>query len=318
MERHGRDLEPEAHQNEQDRHRSHDVPEQSYGDVRDGAQHFVDGRDPRASGQSIEEAQPEEKERRGDGPVDEVFQAPLGRPAFVLLEGGEEVEADRHCLQRKEEREQLFRRCQEHHADCRPEEECEIFPPVLSERPGSREPDDQGKHPGQDQVEGVCEKVRGDRAEEDMGVRIGDVVDTGKIKPGILNRVTTLRRVACEQFCDIEPYDESIHRREHAEEHAAQRISTEHPLTLRRRLASERTQVDQQEHQAPDSEYDLGGKHKDVMEVDGRRGGRHRIVASRAFLPVASVLSLCRAESNRTNQPESVSYRSTSAACHRR
>ncbi len=152
VERHGGHLEPESDQDQEHRDRAGEVAAQA-GVAPPVEQGPADPRQPGRPGQAVEQAQAEEEQSRRDRPVDEVFQARLGRPRPPLLEGRQQVEADRHHLQAQEERQQLLRGHQEHHPHARPERQGEVFAPVLGERPGGRERHHQSEQDARQRVQ---------------------------------------------------------------------------------------------------------------------------------------------------------------------
>ncbi len=129
------DLEPEPHHQEQDRRRSGHVAGQSLDPraVQDLAYPLELSR-PR---HPINKAQSKEKESRGDGSVDEILEPPLRRPPPRLLQSRAQVKANRHRLERQEQRHKLFRRGEQHHPHGGPEHEREILAPLFGERPSS-------------------------------------------------------------------------------------------------------------------------------------------------------------------------------------
>ena len=129
VERHRRDLEPEAHQHEQDRHRPGHVARRGRR-VPPVSEQLLDPVELGRAGHAVDQAQAEEEERRRHRAVDEILEPRLRRAPPGFFECRAEVQADRHRLERQEERDQLLRGGQEHHSDRRPEQKREVLAPA--------------------------------------------------------------------------------------------------------------------------------------------------------------------------------------------
>ncbi len=179
---------------------------------------------------------------------DEILGFRLGRAPFVLLEGGHEIQADRHQLKRQEEAEQFVRGDQEHHAHGRPQERGRSIRPSL--RRTTRTSTTRGLNPSMSTrtMLNVSVSRSSERIPKRDSVRKTHIVDSREVQG--------LREVV-----EIEPNDERKEGRAPSARTIPSKVRQAGSLlTPRRGPGTEDRLVGHQHQQSPERENHLGAR----------------------------------------------------------
>jgi len=185
VERHGRDLEPEPGE-EQDQGQD----QQRLAAVADGLQGAVDGLQVRGAGEREHQRHAEQDQRGRKRTQDEIFQRGLGRPGLGLEVAHQDVHGDGHELEADVQGDQVGGAGQQHHARDAEEDEGVVFGRggvlLVQEARGDEHGEEAGRQedPLEEQsepvqrvhlVEGVMDALRMGQAGEDAGqLEVGD------------------------------------------------------------------------------------------------------------------------------------------------
>ena len=126
MERHRRDLEAEA--GEQENEPEHQA--QMSGTRAALGRRLGDAGKAHRAGEAVDQRRAVKQHARGQGAQDEIFEPRLGRAHGIAIDGGDHVEREAHQLEPEIERDQVGRRDEHHHAGGRQQDQDRIFEPL--------------------------------------------------------------------------------------------------------------------------------------------------------------------------------------------
>ena len=127
MERHHRDLEAEAR--EQENEPEHES--QMSGACAALGRRLGDAGKVHGAGEAVDQRRAVKQHARGQGAEDEILEARLGRAHGIAIDGGDHVEREAHQFEPEIERDQIGRRDEHHHPGGREQDQDRIFEPLL-------------------------------------------------------------------------------------------------------------------------------------------------------------------------------------------